>query len=302
VAGTISLVHPLENTYSDSGDSQAQVVVVPQATGVSGSLTIPAWNGDTGGLFVIACNGVFSGTINANGKGYRGGVGNTSFEGRAGCGENTSGASQNLQDSNSSGGGGGANGVSTGGDGSGAGGGHGSSGENGQRQDHINGGDSKPNGGKGGLTTGAANLSTLTFGGAGGAGGGGTGGAGKTGGNSGGIIVVYAKSISTSTELRANGNNGLDGQNIGSTDDLVASGAGSGGSILIKSQYFNAGSGKITASGATGGAATPSSEKGGDSGVGRIRIESCSISGTTSPSASTSTGGQSYCGGGAFIF
>ena len=103
--GTITLVHPLENTYTDSGASQAQVVVVKEASSVTGSYTIPAWDGDTGGLFVMACSGTFAGTVDATEKGFRGGAGQSSNSGYQG--EGSGGAGSVAATANGNGGGGG---------------------------------------------------------------------------------------------------------------------------------------------------------------------------------------------------
>lgn len=204
VAGTITFVHPLENDYTDSGASQAQVVVVPQATDVTGSFTVDAWDGDTGGLFVIACTGTFSGTINANGKGFRGASGvsqNThgkNAEGSVGAG----GSGVNTANGNGGGGGDGAS-VGVGGPiGGGAGGGYGTAGEDG-------GGSGGGTGGSGGLQVGSTDMtSTIFLGGGGGSAGAGNNSTSLDGGDGGGIIVVYANNITSSASLTADGENG----------------------------------------------------------------------------------------------
>src|SRR3990167_5811311 len=59
VAGTITTVFPLDNTYTDSGASQAQVRVIPQYSGItiSSTLTAKPWNGNVGGAIILGCNG-----------------------------------------------------------------------------------------------------------------------------------------------------------------------------------------------------------------------------------------------------
>ncbi len=50
---SITLSQPLQYTYTDSGSSQAQAVVIPQYTNVtvqSGTWTLSDWAGNTGGL------------------------------------------------------------------------------------------------------------------------------------------------------------------------------------------------------------------------------------------------------------
>ena len=77
--GTITTVLALANTYTDSGSSQAQVLVVMQYSGItinSGyTLTAKAWTGDVGGILALACSGkiTVTGTITASQKGYIGG-------------------------------------------------------------------------------------------------------------------------------------------------------------------------------------------------------------------------------------
>jgi hypothetical protein len=289
--GTVTLVHPLENTYTDSGASQAQVLIVKEASEVTGSLTVDAWDGDDGGVFAIACSGTFSGTVTASGKGYRGGAVPGGYT-RGASGEGTSGASvANTATANGNSGGGGGQNTANPYCGDGGSGGHASSGT-------TSGG---PTGypGYGGASVGQATLTSLYFGGAGGSGGttydaniGGVGGA------SGGIIVVYSGSIISSASLVSNGGNGGNGGSGGG-----GGAGGAGGSILVKSKTVDV-SGTITASAGTGGTSGYVYSSGGrapSGSVGRIRIESCSVSGTTSPSASESTGGHDYCGGGIFI-
>lgn len=301
VAGTITLVHPLQNTYTDSGASQAQVVVVPQASSVTGSFTLADWDGDVGGLFVIACSGVFSGTITATGAGYIGGasvlgvVGGAGQAGKQGEGSTASGGTQSTS-ANTDGGGGG--GVGADGGGGGGGGGYGASGSNGEA--------GQGTGGTGGTALGQAEITSLFMGGGGGSG------AGESndnegphtsgaGGNGGGIIVVYSNNISSSASLVANGDNGGNFSGHTGIDSSGTGGGGAGGSILIKGTTVDV-SGTVTASGGTAISNAFSGGAGGDGAVGRIRIEGCSITGSTTPSASESEGGHSWCGNAALIF
>ncbi|MDZ7379745.1 MAG: DUF2341 domain-containing protein, partial [candidate division KSB1 bacterium] len=75
-------------------------------------------------------------------------------------------------------------------------------------------------------------------------------------------------------------------------------GGGSGGSILIRANTAVLGSSLVTANGGVGGAASAPGAGGGSGGVGRIRIEAGSVTGTTSPVASTgnapTTGGATW--------
>ncbi|OQB04954.1 MAG: hypothetical protein BWY19_01168 [bacterium ADurb.Bin212] len=286
--GTVSLLFPLEHTYTDSGASQAQVIIVKQASGVNGSITVPAWNGDVGGVFVMACNGIFNGSVNASGKGYRGGARglvSTSYWGAQGEGSVGFGTTGTTS-SNGNGGGGSYTRNTPDSEGQGAGGGgNGTAGQNGNYYiEYIN-------FGLGGSIVGQADLTTGIFMGGGGGGGGGfddtaaSTGPGQPGG---GIIVVYTNSFSSSASLITNG---VDGNS--SDGDQGGGGAGAGGSVLIKARSAIIGSSKITANGGARGA---EGSWGGAGGVGRIRIEACSLSGTTNPSASTAIGGHNYCG------
>jgi large repetitive protein len=291
--GTVTLVHPLENTYTDSGASQAQVLIVKEASEVTGSLTVDAWDGNDGGVFAIACSGVFSGTVTASAKGFRGGA---TANDAAQYGEGGPGAAATTSnaDNNGNGGGGGVHGAynSPNLDIRGAGGGNGTAGGDGAGGNTaIEGGDADGN----------ASLTDMVFGGGGGGAAGqpnvptNTGGAGSAGG---GIIVVYAGTINSSASLVSDGATGGSGVSQGNPD-AAGGGGGAGGSILVKAKTVDA-SGTITAALGAGGDGGLDSD-GAAGAVGRIRIESCSVSGTTSPSASESTGGHNYCGGGIFL-
>lgn len=286
--GTVTLLYPLERDYADSGASQAQVAVVSEASSVTGSYTVPAWDGNVGGLFVMACSGTFSGTVTATGKGFRGGdaVGQAS-SGKQGEGYSAAGGTTSSS-ANTTGGGGGVYsvGVSTSG---GGGGGYATSGGNGTSNPSIT-------NGTGGGTAGQADLTTGIFLG----GGGGSGAKGNSstssgaGGAGGGIIILYTRAISNTASLLASGANGSNG----SGTDWAGAGGGAGGTVFIRSISTAIGTDKILASGgASGDSQTVQPPRtGGAGGDGRIRIETCSVTGTSTPSASTSIGGHSYCG------
>ena len=300
VAGTITLVHPLENDYTDSGASQAQVVVVPQATDVTGSFTVDAWDGDTGGLFVIACTGTFSGTINANEKGFRGGNNGRSngINSIGQQGENQTGSQSYAKASAGVGGGGG--GVRTN-EGGGVGGAGACANSTSDSETTKRFSPGAP-GGDGATAFGDDSLSTLLFGGGGGGGGVGdslgTNGLG-VGGNGGGIVVVYANKIDSSASITCLG------EQAGSFDqDQGPGGPGASGMILIRSKTVTIGTDKIQSGQverttlSEGAGFFTYSDYGSE---GRIRIESCSITGTTSPTASESEGGHAWCGSLTFI-
>lgn len=111
------------------------------------------------------------------------------------------------------------------------------------------------------------------------------------GANGGSIIVVYTNIFSNTASIL---NNGADSTDY-SVEDQAGGGGGAGGSTLIKGINITIGSNLVTASAGSGGDKLGSGAYGGDGAVGRIRIESCSVSGTTTPTASTSTGGHKYC-------
>jgi hypothetical protein len=280
-SGTITLAHPLENTYTDSGNEQAQVLVVPEVTSVTGSYTVPAWDGDVGGIVVIACD-YFNGVINGDSAGYLGGLG-WNLNNYAGYAEGTAGVRLPLgslpgsSNANNGNGGGSSN------SGSGAGGGNGAAGTNGV---YVVTGP----GGLGGAAVGQADLTTGIF--MGGGAGGSIGAQSLPGGNGGGVAVIYARKFGSSTAVSLKGGNG--------GNHTIATGSGgsggAGGSLWMVSQdYSLVSSANFSVAGGTGGTGSGSPSTSGVSGaVGRIRVIGCS--GTTISGASQQTGGFSFCG------
>lgn len=294
VAGTITLKNNLVNTYS----SGAQVLVMKQYNSVvinSGkTVTGKSYDGTVGGIIAWliktkisgagsfahgGVTGVGSSPTNNNitvGGGFRGGGGWRSSSEAAISGD---GSAQLRTHSGNPGGNAGGAGYAGGGDSGGGGGGNGGAGSNGSSN--------SGGGGTGGATAGSSDLTTMLFGGGGG--GGRTDDAeGGHGGSGGGIIFICCDrwALTGSTNL-----NGGAGYSV-----LQASGGGgAGGSCLIKARTAVLGSGLITALGGAGGTNTPPPAAGGDGGVGRIRVEACSITGDSNPSASQSAGGQSWC-------
>lgn len=254
---TLTLQDNLTNTYTDSGASQAQAIRLLEYVDVtvnSGKTwSVPAWDGDKGGILAFAARGTvtITGTISANGKGYVGGT-STNETGEGTVGTKTTGTTNN--------GSGGGSGYTA--SGAGSGGGNGTAG---QSVDST-----------GGVVSGSADLTTITFGGGGGTGNNGIGGAGA------GIIIIFSKTITIAGGLTLTGTNGGTGIDWGG-------GAGAGGSILIKCQNATLGTTKLTASGGTGGASTAPRHSGGAGGAGRIRLDySSSYTGTTTPDISAS--------------
>lgn len=269
-SGTLSLQTNLQNTYTQGGNSRAQVIRVPHYTDVTvpggATLTAPAWDGSTGGILVFRATGAVNvfGQITANGRGFRGGTGNGANNGYQG--EGYSGPGTLLRDPNGNGGGGGFSGYDDGG-----GGGGGANSTNGYSGQNGSGGLNQGSAGYGGAAYGSADFSSVTLGGGGGAGGGKQGGgtmAGGTGGTGGGIIFVFSKSISLTGQISALGTNGA------YSDPTFGGGGGggAGGSILIRAQTATIGTNLVVATGGTG-APEAQSGSGGNAGTGRVRIE-----------------------------
>ena len=289
-AGTITTQHALQNTYTDSGNSQAQVLVLKQYRDVTISsgftLTGKAWNGDVGGILAILAKGTVTiagtlsnvGTVNNgegvrnNGGGYRGGMSFDATNSFGGVGESINGDNNNASSSASANGGGGGGGNAN--FNAGGGGGNGTSGANGQGSDSTNGAD--------GSTAGNASLTTMVFGDAGG---GATGIAGMgnnvAGGvNGGGIIIVIAPTIVITGSVTAKA------ADRSTTNVRANGGGGAGGSILLKGQNITLGTNLVVATGST--ITNTEKEKGGNGGVGRIHADySKSFSGTTNPTIDT---------------
>lgn len=299
-AGTITTSLPLQNTYTDSGASQAQVVVFKQYSSAqiqSGrTITAKAFDGDVGGVYGYFCNGNvnINGVLSLTGKGYRSTGTNGAGNGALGMqGEGTGGAGSQSNSANGSGGGGGGGGVDAGHveAGHGAGGGHAAAGSNGSSRNTSS-------GGTGGGSVGTAELLTIFMGGAGGEGGNGNSGEGRSGGAGGAIAIIIAKSftINPSTgSIDINGNNGTS-----SNDNGGAGGGGAGGAFLLKCQVASLGTNRITVAKGTGGACTGSfGGNGGDGSVGRINIDySGSITGSTTPTLNSRQDGSLADNGG----
>jgi len=272
-AGTITTSYTLENTYTDSGASQAQVRVMPQYNDVtinsSQTWTAKAWTGDVGGILAFFAKGTVTvtGNILASLKGFRnytsGSYQNTTFTGEGSAGAGWT----NSNSANGSGGGGGSGGTSQGG---GGGGGHSGSGTSGT---------GSPAGGTGGGSVGNASLTSLNFGGASGTGGfkDSSSGSHTKSGDGGGIILIIANSLSVGgTIITAGGT----GQN--EVTNHNADGGGAGGAILLKCKTATLGTTKVTALKGNGG--TTGSGSAGAGSDGRIHIDyKTSYTGTTNP-------------------
>jgi len=284
--GTITTLYPLEFTYTNSGASKAQVVVVPQASDYTGSLTLPAWNGTDGGLGCFASISPFNATILATATGFRGGSGSKRSNGSiATQGESYSGTGLASNSANNGGGGGaGELNISSG---NGGPGGYGTQGTK------DTGGGLKA--GNAGTTYGQANLSVIHMGSGGGGGFDNNNVAtGGNGGPGGGILRCYFSQVGASAVLRSNGGQGVQSSYNG--------GSGSGGSLSIYAESIH-GSATLSATGGAQVAATRGNlgigPAGGD---GRIHLNVCSWSGTSSPTANTTLGGHDFCSSGVLLY
>lgn len=298
VAGTITLKNPLAFTYTDSGASQAQVLVLKQYSKVtiSATLTVKAWDGNIGGIVAFLCNGAvnISGTLAANGAsgaattgtgdatsggGFRGGIGGVGDGFTGWQGEGTSAASSNPTDGSANGNGGGGGNAPIGGNKGGGGGG--ANGAVGTANNAAGSG----TGGQGGAVAGNAALTTMVFGGGGGGAASSNGGTGpvSSGSSGGGIVMIFAKTITITGTINANGGN-INEQ----ADTQRTGGGGGGGSILLKGQTITVGTNLVTATTEAGAGGL------GQGGAGRIALHGCSISGTTNPAA-TSSVGNAWC-------
>lgn len=284
IAGTITLVNPLENTYSSTGSDRSQVMVLKEYTNVtvnSGiTWTAKAWDGTVGGILAFLASGTFTnnGTITATGKALQGAQAQTTAGGTGYQGEGPAVVNTLTLSTVTGPGGGGGGGSSTTRAAGGGGGGNSSVGSAGDT------GGSGATAGAGGLTTGSADLTTAGFGGGGGSGGSSSVGSGHstgTGGNGGGFIFISAATFTNTGSIVANGNAGGNP----TRDGLGAGGGGAGGSILIKTQSATLGTGLITATAGAGGTGTGFGPIYGGAGApGRIHIDySTSYTGTTNP-------------------
>lgn len=287
-AGTITTTHALANSYTHSGDTRSQVVVVKQHSSITvdngSTLTAKAWDqsNGTGGVLALLCSGTIdiNGAVTAGAKGFEGGEGGLSALKAGWQGQGEDGVAPVAQGgANSTGAGGGQETVDSG---SGGGGGHVDTGSSGSPQDQQ---------GDGGLASDydSSDLSSMLFGGAGGGGGNNNNSADAgDGGNGGGIIFLMGPTFDlTGGSIDSDGEAG--GPNTG--DNNSAGGGGAGGSVLIKGDNVTIGTDLVTVDAGAGGAkAVPGNGSAGGAGdVGIIRVEyGTSLSGSISSNATTS--------------
>jgi hypothetical protein len=283
VAGTITLSHPLTMTYTNSGASVAQVLVMKQYNDLTinsaQTLTAKSWNGTVGGIIAYFVKGTatITGSISASGKGFVGGAAFTTRGIYGNTGEGTSGASTytGTTAANGNGGGGGTGQMDYNQGGGGAGGGNGANGTVG-----ANGLGGQP-GGAVGVAVGVAALTTMDLGGGGGTGGttNNTSSGVGAGGIGGGIVLIIASAISMGGSIVHTGTVGGNGAEHGG-----GSGGGAGGSCLLKCKTATLGTNLITTSAGGGGTGANDAGAGGAGSVGRIHLDyKTSYTGSTNP-------------------
>jgi uncharacterized repeat protein (TIGR01451 family) len=262
---TITLASGLQNAYiQDTSATRKtyQVLRVPQYSSLSINSASPVvaatWDGTTGGVVALDVYGAVSVTgagthIDVAGSGFRGGLtenggadlgemtyttsninrGGSKGEGIAGTPSNLGGAGYTGGDK-SRGAPGNAGGGGSSHNSSGGGGGNGGRGGNAGRtwtSGGVSGDQARDVGGFGGGAVGI-DPTRAVMGGGGGAGDINNGNP-ASGGNGGGIIMLRAKSVSGSANLRANGSQGAEDTVISSHSNDSAGGGGAGGSIIV---------------------------------------------------------------------
>jgi hypothetical protein len=280
----ITLTSSIDNNYySGSFDrvdaTASQIVRVPQYTTVTiesgSSITAPAWDGYTGGIVVFRAETVSintGGSIDVSEKGYRGGAYGPSnnldgYQGESYLGKGIGGGGYGLGKLSNAGGGGA---YICGGGGEYGGGAT----------------DSDPWTGSGdtyarkGQVYGIADLTKIFFGSGGGGQWNGNDPDPSDGGDGGGIIIIYANLIVAPTDGFLAIGETTNGIQYGSYE--YGSSGGAGGSIFL---YATTIQGETNFCRATGGSGSHLPERaGGDGGVGRIRLDYNTLTGTTTPS------------------
>jgi flagellin-like protein len=280
----ITLTSALDNNYHsgsfDSVDATAsQIVRVPQYTSVTidsgSSIIAPAWDGYSGGIVVFRAETVTintGGSIDVSEKGYRGGAYGPSnnldgYQGESYLGKGIGGNGYGLGKLSNAGGGGA---YICGGGGEYGGGAT----------------DSAPWTGSGdtyarkGEVYGTADLTKIFFGSGGGGQWNGNDPDPSDGGDGGGIIIVYANLIVAPTDSFLAIGETTNGIQYGSYS--YGSSGGAGGSIFLYSTTIQ---GETNFCRATGGSGNHLPQRaGGDGGVGRIRLDYNTLTGTTTPS------------------
>eukprot|EP00052_Salpingoeca_macrocollata_P027715 m.264490 g.264490 ORF g.264490 m.264490 type:complete len:1115 (-) comp22774_c0_seq1:139-3483(-) len=287
---TLTLQQGLRNAYPSADKVAVYRVPNYDTVTVTSSPSLSAWNptDSFGGLLVFRArrSATINAAIDVSGMGFRGGYATHSGMGFAGESWNVPGNPQ-QQSGNAGGGGAGIECTWNGGDtiaSAGGGGGHGTAGESNTGSGNCQ---TRCQPATSGSAYGVADLSKIYLG----SGGGGSGGENsvssgtyKYGGNGGGIIMIFAQTLSINSggALRANGNSGQ--SYIAS--DAGGNGGGSGGSVFVKAQTLQASSSFISATGGSGSGAGgwcsgSGDADGRDGAVGRVRVEYGVLEGTS---------------------
>jgi hypothetical protein len=285
-------------TYGTNASRVTQIVKVPNynVLTINGSVTPTAWDGYSGGILVYKAHSIVitgSGSLNTNSTGYRNGAISGGYA-YGFSGESWNGIGTLSQSRNNGGSGGGNLGGSSLRYPSGGGGGaHANNGDNGTIDTGSpNNGGGCPGqayvAGEGGLSYGTNDLSRVYFGSGSGAGGGScsdghTPQPGKIGG---GIVMLFANTITVQSGGSISSRGGDGDQN----SNRAAAGGGAGGSILIKAKTSFVNSGNLFVNGGIGGLGTATEDGNGGAGsAGRVAIYSPSITqGTISHTPYTS--------------
>jgi hypothetical protein len=282
----ITLTASLDNSYysgtfNSTGATASQIVRVPQYTTVTvnsgSSITAPAWDGYTGGIVVFRAETVTisaGGSIDVSEKGYRGGAYGPSYnkdgyQGESYLGKGIGGSTYGLGKMNNAGAGGS---FICGGGGEYGGGATDSESWNGGADNYA----------RKGVIYGTADLTKIFFGSGGGGQWDGSDDLGlpSYGGNGGGIIIIYANLIVAPTDSFLAVGETTNGIQKGTYS--YGSSGGAGGAIFLYSTTIQ---GETNFCRATGGSGNHLPEKdGGDGGVGRIRLDYATLTGTTTPS------------------
>jgi hypothetical protein len=289
---SLDIEPPLEDDYGSGSTVLVQRVPHYEDVDVpSGStLTADDWGGSGGGVLFFRASGDVSiaGTVSVDALGFRGGDGVRGNSANPYQGESVGGVgSRGVTGANDGGGGSyprrGDNGDS------GGGGGHGGAGSSG-----TNSGGSAVT--SGGSVQGSADLGTLVFGSGGGGGSPDTEGDGSDtrnvtgdGGDGGGIVAMFcAGSITVTGTITADGERGGDATSL--AGEVGGGGGGAGGAIWLASPTLTL-SGSVAATGGGRGSSAWHSGRpygsayGGTGGVGRVRLDYTTLSGSTSPTA-----------------
>lgn len=265
VLGTITLKYAMDNTYTDSGASQATVLVVGPYGKLTHTLalTCPAWDGNVGGELFYISNQPYTptGSIVLAGKGYRNpGVAGNGFQG-----EGTAGQGNTSETANGNGGG------ATADRGGAGGGGNATIGQTG-----ATGG---PDGGSpGGDAAGTADLTNIVMGGAGA-----TGKNTGPGGDGAAMCTIMAPSIDISAAtITGNGGNAT---NSGGSDGAAAGGAAA--SVLLAGRDSVAlGTNRVNLAAGNGASSSGGGGQGGNGSEGRLAVwgpVSSIVTGSNSP-------------------